>query len=123
MHLIKTNDDHRRALWLRLFGRDLLPVKRPFPREVFYLNGRAEWLYDLDTAALSQLDRRSLAVYLASRQWGLTFQDALQRIERDGWHIVAADCELVTMAETAAARVPTARAGQGRKTAALPLHT
>lgn len=93
MYTITTTDLKRKALWYRLFGTAVLPVKRPYPRERHYFDGKNVWVYDLDTAALTEFDRRSLASYLASRQHGLTFEEALKQVQ-DGWTISAKDCQL-----------------------------
>lgn len=89
---ITTKNGRQRALWLRLFGSETLPVTAAFPHEVFYRNGRSELVYDLDTAAIGEHGRRRLAAYIAARHWGTTFEAALRDV-RFGWAIDATDCQ------------------------------
>jgi hypothetical protein len=91
---VTTTNGRQRATWLELFGTDTLPVTAARPREVFYRDGRSEWVYDLDTAAIGEHGRRRLAAYIAARRWGVTFEQALRDVGR-GWAIKAADCRLV----------------------------
>ena len=91
---ITTKNGRQRALWLRLFGTDTLPVTAAYPHEVFDPNGRSGWVYDLDTRAIGEHGCRRLAAYIAARHWGKTFESALAEV-RYGWRIDAADCQLV----------------------------
>ncbi len=92
---IATRNGRQRALWLRLFGSDVLPVRAAAPHEVFTPDGRARLVYDLDVVAIGANGRRRLAAYIAARRWGVTFEQALRDVAF-GWTIDATDCELVT---------------------------
>jgi hypothetical protein len=91
---ITTKNGRQRALWLRLFGSDVLPVTAAAPHEVFTPDGRARQVYDLDVVAIGTNGRRRLAAYVAARRWGITFEQALRDVAF-GWTIDATDCELV----------------------------
>lgn len=91
---ITTRNGRQRALWLRLFGSDVLPVRAAAPHEVFTPDGRARQVYDLDVVAIGANGRRRLAAYVAARRWGVTFEQALRDVAF-GWTIDATDCELV----------------------------
>jgi hypothetical protein len=90
---ITTKNGRQRALWLRLFGSDVLPVTAAAPHEVFTPDGRARQVYDLDVVAIGTNGRRRLAAYVAARRWGITFEQALRDVAF-GWTIDATDCEL-----------------------------
>lgn len=92
---ITTKNGRQRALWLRLFGSDVLPVTAAAPHEVFTPDGRARQVYDLDVVAIGTNGRRRLAAYIAARRWGTTFEQALRDVAF-GWTIDATDCELAT---------------------------
>lgn len=92
---ITTRNGRQRALWLRLFGSDALPVTAAAPHEVYTPDGRARLVYDLDVVAIGPHGRRRLAAYIAARRWGVTFEAALRDVAF-GWTIDAADCQLVT---------------------------
>lgn len=92
---ITTKNGRQRALWLRLFGSDVLPVTAAAPHEVFTPDGRARQVYDLDVVAIGTNGRRRLAAYIAARRWGITFEQALRDVAF-GWTIDATDCQLVT---------------------------
>ena len=92
---ITTRNGRQRALWLRLFGSDVLPVTAAAPHEVYTPDGRARLVYDLDVVAIGPHGRRRLAAYIAARRWGVTFEAALRDVAF-GWTIDAADCRLVT---------------------------
>ena len=81
---ITTKNGRQRSLWLELFGTDILPVTNAHPQEVFYKDGRSQWVYTLDTAALGQHNCRRLAAHIAARRWGTTFESALAEVRR-GW--------------------------------------
>lgn len=91
---ITTKNGRQRALWLRLFGSDVLPVTAAAPHEVYTPDGRARLVYDLDVVAIGANGRRRLAAYIAARRWGVTFEDALRDVAF-GWTVDAADCQLV----------------------------
>lgn len=93
-HLI-TSDLTRRALWLRLFGADTLPVKAARPRWQAMRGemGETEVLaYDLDAARLPAGARDRFAHYIASKS-GQSF--AIAQTMVDGWPIPAANCTAV----------------------------
>lgn len=92
---IATRNGRQRALWLRLFGSDVLPVTAAAPHEVYTPDGRARLVYDLDVVAIGANGRRRLAAYIAARRWGLTFEQALRDVAF-GWTIDATDCELAS---------------------------
>ncbi len=92
-HII-TKNGRQRALWLRLFGSDVLPVTAAAPHEVFTPDGRARQVYDLDVVAIGTNGRRRLAAYVAARRWGVAFEQVLRDVAF-GWTIDATDCELV----------------------------
>lgn len=92
---IATRNGRQRALWLRLFGSDVLPVTAAAPHEVYTPDGRARLVYDLDVVAIGPNGRRRLAAYIAARRWGVTFETALRDVAF-GWTIDAADCELAS---------------------------
>jgi len=98
---ITTKNGRQRALWLQLFGTTVLPVTSAFPQEVFYKDGRSQWAYTLDTAALGEHNCRRLAAHIAARRWGTTFEGALAELRR-GWSINADDCQLATADELVA---------------------
>ncbi len=91
---ITTRNGRQRALWLRLFGSDVLPVTAAAPHEVYTPDGRARLVYDLDVVAIGTNGRRRLAAYIAARRWGTTFEAALRDVAF-GWTVDATDCELV----------------------------
>ncbi|MCC6603088.1 MAG: hypothetical protein IT327_07755 [Anaerolineae bacterium] len=91
---ITTTNGRQRALWLRLFGSDVLPVTAAAPHEVYTPDGRARLVYDLDVVAIGTNGRRRLAAYIAARRWGTTFEAALRDVAF-GWTVDATDCELV----------------------------
>lgn len=91
---ITTKNGRQRALWLRLFGSDVLPVTAAAPHEVYTPDGRARLVYDLDVVAIGTNGRRRLAAYIAARRWGTTFEAALRDVAF-GWTVDATDCELV----------------------------
>ncbi len=97
---ITTRNGRQRALWLRLFGSDVLPVTAAAPHEVFTPDGRARQVYDLDVVAIGTNGRRRLAAYVAARRWGVVPAKAgVEQALRDvafGWTIDATDCQLVT---------------------------
>lgn len=90
---ITTRNGRQRALWLRLFGSDVLPVTAAAPHEVYTPDGRARLVYDLDVVAIGANGRRRLAAYIAARRWGVTFEDALRDVAF-GWTVDAANCQL-----------------------------
>lgn len=92
---ITTTNGRQRTRWLELFGTDTLPVSSAFPQEVFYKDGRSQWIYTLDTAALGDHGCRRLAGHIAAHRWGTTFETALAEVRR-GWPVDAADCELAS---------------------------
>ena len=96
---IATRNGRQRALWLRLFGSDTLPVTAARPHEVYTPDGRARLVYDLDVVAIGANGRRRLAAYIAARRWGVApAQAGVEQALRDvafGWTIDAADCQLV----------------------------
>lgn len=92
---ITTRNGRQRALWLRLFGSDVLPVTAAAPHEVYTPDGRARLVYDLDVVAIGPNGRRRLAAYIAARRWGVTFETALRDVAF-GWTIDATDCELAS---------------------------
>ncbi len=96
-HII-TRNGRQRALWLRLFGSDVLPVTAAAPHEVFTPDGRARQVYDLDVVAIGTNGRRRLAAYVAARRRGVVPAKAgVEQALRDvafGWTIDATDCEL-----------------------------
>lgn len=91
---ITTKNGRQRARWLELFGTDMLPVTNAHPQEVFYKDGRSQWTYTLDTAALGEHNCRRLAAHIAARRWGTTFESALAEVRR-GWPVHADGCQLV----------------------------
>lgn len=93
-HQVTTTDPQRRALWLRLFGVDVLPVKRPFPELFIDAAGNERLAYVLDSRQLTAIQINKLASYLQARIWGLGYQDA-QRQARERWTIDAEGVELV----------------------------
>ena len=95
---ITTKNGRQRALWLRLFGTDVLSVTAAYPHERFYPDGRSSW-YGFDTRAIGEHACRRLAAYIAARHWGKTFEAALADV-RYGWRIDAADCQLLSQPET-----------------------
>ena len=109
---ITTRNGRQRALWLRLFGSDVLPVRAARPHEVFTPDGRARLVYDLDVVAIGTNGRRRLAAYIAARKWGVTFEQALSDLAH-GWTIDAADCELVAEPVTDPAQNPAVGASDG----------
>jgi hypothetical protein len=98
---VNTKNGRQRSLWLRLFGTDTLPVTSAFPQEVFYKDGRSQWVYTLDTAALGDHACRRLAAHVAAHRWGTTFESALVEVRR-GWPVNADNCELVAAEEMTA---------------------
>lgn len=99
---ITTTDTTRRSLWLRLFGRDTLPVKHAKPRWIHKQGvGCADpfltLAYDLDLSRLHEGDICRLAGWVAKRQ-GVAYKQALMTI-RSGWTIPAANCEIVEPVE------------------------
>ena len=92
---ITTKNGRQRARWLELFGTDILPVTNARPQEVFYKDGRSQWTYTLDTAALGEHNCRRLAAHIAARRWGTTFESALAEVRR-GWPVSADDCPLAS---------------------------
>lgn len=97
---ITTRNGRQRALWLRLFGSDVLPVTTAAPHEVYTPDGRARLVYDLDVVAIGPNGRRRLAAYIAARRWGVApAQAGVEQALRDvafGWTIDATDCELAS---------------------------
>lgn len=97
---ITTRNGRQRALWLRLFGSDALPVTAAAPHEVYTPDGRARLVYDLDVVAIGPNGRRRLAAYIAARRWGVApAQAGVEQALRDvafGWTIDATDCELAS---------------------------
>lgn len=97
---ITTRNGRQRALWLRLFGSEALPVTAAQPHEVYTPDGRARLVYDLDVVAIGPNGRRRLAAYIAARRWGVApAQAGVEQALRDvafGWTIDATDCELVS---------------------------
>jgi hypothetical protein len=96
-HQIKTTDPRRRALWLRLFGMDVLPVKWPFPEPFVDAAGNERMAYVLDSRHLTPQQTHNLASYLQARTWGMSYQDACRRVG-ELWTI---DAENVEVVETA----------------------
>ena len=94
IHQVTTTDPQRRVLWRRLFGADVLPVKRPFPEIFVNPDGREHLAYVLDSRQMAPQQIHNLASYLQARVWGLSYQDA-QRRAREQWTIDAAGVELV----------------------------
>jgi hypothetical protein len=94
IHQVRTTDPQRRALWLRLFGVGVLPVKRPYPEIFADRAGDERLAYVLDARRLAPQQLHNLASYLQARVWGLSYQDA-QRQAREVWTIDAEDVELV----------------------------
>jgi len=97
---ITTRNGRQRALWLRLFGSEALPVTAAQPHEVYTPDGRARLVYDLDVVAIGPNGRRRLAAYIAARRWGVApAQAGVEQALRDvafGWTVDATDCQLVT---------------------------
>jgi hypothetical protein len=93
---VTTQDPTRRALWLRLFGVDWLPVKAARPR---WQVARGELVegeilaFDLDAARLHPMARERFAHYIAQRT-GETYKVAAHIV--DGWPIAAAGCVVET---------------------------
>ena len=102
---ITTKNGRQRTRWLELFGTDRLPVTNASPQEVFYKDGRSEWIYTLDTAALGDRGCRRLAAHIAAHRWGTTSESALAEVRR-GWPVGADDCELVTAGRLATESAP-----------------
>ena len=73
---ITTKNGRQRALWLRLFGTDVLSVTAAYLHERFYPDGRSSW-YGFDTRAIGEHAYRRPAAYIAARHWGKTFEAAL----------------------------------------------
>lgn len=90
---ITTRNGRQRAIWLRLFGSDVLPVTAAAPHEVFTPDGHGRLVYDLDVVAIGAHGRRRLAAYIAARRWGVTFEQALRDVSF-GWTVDATDCSL-----------------------------
>ena len=101
-HFITTTDPARRATWLRLFGRDTLPVKQARPRWEWrqgagYSDPFLTLVYDLDYTRLHQGDIDRLAGWISKRQ-GVSYNQARSMV-CDGWTIPARGCEIVEPVE------------------------
>lgn len=118
---ITTKNGRQRALWLRLFGTDTLPVTAAYPHEVFSTDGRSRLVYDLDTRAIGEHGCRRLAACIAARQWGKTFEAALVEV-RHGWRIDATHCQLV-QPETAVGLHANELGAPGKQTPPARPHT
>lgn len=121
---IATRNGRQRALWLRLFGSDTLPVTAARPHEVYTPDGRARLVYDLDVVAIGANGRRRLAAYIAARRWGVApAQAGVEQALRDvafGWTIDATDCEMVSEPVTDPAQNPAVGASDGIGGASVP---
>ena len=74
-HFITTTDPTRRALWLRLFGSEWLPVKSARPRWQVDRAGVEVLAFDLDASRLHFMARSRFAGYIARRD-GITYDTA-----------------------------------------------
>lgn len=93
---VTTSDSQRRALWVRLFGAEWLPVKAGRPRWQVArgeLNETEVLAFDLDAARLPAGARSRFAHYVAAKT-GQTYEAALYQV--DGWPIPAAGCVVET---------------------------
>jgi len=95
MFTIITNDPRQRALWLRLFGTEQLPVKADKPRwrvERGAFGREVNVLaYDLDASRLHWMARQRFASWLSS----IPGNHKVRASEVDGWLIKADRCEIV----------------------------
>lgn len=96
---VTTSSPERRRTWQRLFDTAVLPITSPFADELASPRGITTSVFYLDVRRVQPLHMRNLASYLAARQWGLTVEAALNQIQRDGWTINAAGCEVVREGE------------------------
>lgn len=82
MTWITTTDPQRLRQWRYIFQTDLLPVRydEPRPQEV---HGGAQWIYDLDLAALHEGQIMRLATHL-SKKYRMSYNEIRTRIEADG---------------------------------------
>lgn len=93
---ITTGDAQRRALWLRLFGEEWLPVKAARPRWQAVrgeLNETEILAFDLDAARLPAGACERFAHYIAQKT-GISYTAAMHQV--DGWPLKAAGCTVET---------------------------
>lgn len=94
MFTIMTNDPRQRALWLKLFGTEQLPVKTAKPRwrveRGAFTRETNVLAYDLDASRLHWMARQRFASWVS-----LKTGHTVTAKEIDGWLIKADRCELV----------------------------
>ncbi len=103
---ITTSDAQRRALWLRLFGADWLPVKTARPRWQVVRGELTEvevLAFDLDASRMPAGARDRFAHYIAAKT-GQGYEAALTQV--DGWPIAAAGCTVETAVSSKWVRRP-----------------
>ena len=92
-HFITTTDADRRALWLRLFGSEWLPVKSARPRWQVDRVGVEVLAFDLDASRLHIMAQARFAGYVARRD-GIAYDTALSLV--NGWPVKAVGCIVET---------------------------
>ena len=98
---IRATDPERQALWSDIFGRETLPVVRPFARP-----GRdGDPVYDIDLGQCHPLAASRLAAYIARRDGG-DYGRILADLRVGGVALPAPGCELLEPAALATAVNP-----------------
>lgn len=99
IYVVTPTDEHRLALWERVYGRTHLPIKYPHPQIACTQRWGEVPVFYLDTTAVpaALLDR--LATYEA-RRMGISYAEARLAVRRE-WLIRADGCRVTTAVATA----------------------